>query len=108
MEDIYNFIENKLSEIEFGLKSTKNKTELIKSKNEYLDIKYLLEIYEKFDLKRKNIEEIISLPKTKTNTSEFRIMEDLDCEVREIWTEIDAGKEERLRLHSSDLIIKRK
>ncbi len=107
MVEIRNFINSKLKEIETLLKTNKEKGELIVLKNKYLDLIYLLKIYDKFNLNRKDIIEIIELPMTCTDTSEYRIMEDLDVESRDLWQEVKVNNN-CLRLSSYDIIIKKK
>ena len=67
MEDIKKHIQSKLNNIEAELKRAKsNKVNFIAQKNQLLDMLFLIEIYEKYDISRKNIDKIVILPNTKT------------------------------------------
>ena len=56
MEDIKKYIQSKLNNIEAELKRAKsNKLNFIAQKNQLLDMLFLIEIYEKYDISRKNI-----------------------------------------------------
>ena len=57
MEDIKKYIQSKLNNIEAELKRAKsNKVNFIAQKNQLLDMLFLIEIYEKYDISRKNID----------------------------------------------------
>ena len=79
MEDIKKYIQSKLNNIEAELKQAKsNKLNFIAQKNQLLDMLFLIKMYEKYDISRKNIDKIVVLPNTKTDISEYRLMEDND------------------------------
>ena len=53
MEDIKKYIQSKLNNIEAELKRAKsNKLNFIAQKNQLLDMLFLIEIYEKYDISR--------------------------------------------------------
>ena len=108
MEDIKKYIQSKLNNIEAELKRAKsNKLNFIAQKNQLLDMLFLIEIYEKYDISRKNIDKIVILPNTKTDMSEYRLMEDNDLDDKQYWQEL-VIEEEKIKLHSNDIIIKKK
>ncbi|EFI16447.1 conserved hypothetical protein [Bacteroidetes oral taxon 274 str. F0058] len=108
MEDIKKYIQSKLNNIEAELKRAKsNKVNFIAQKNQLLDMLFLIEIYEKYDISRKNIDKIVILSNTKTDISEYRLMEDNDLDDRQYWQEL-VIEEEKIKLHSNDIIIKKK
>ena len=108
MEDIKKHIQSKLNNIEAELKRAKsNKVNFIAQKNQLLDMLFLIEIYEKYDISRKNIDKIVILPNTKTDISEYRLMEDNDLDDKQYWQEL-VIEEEKVKLHSNDIIIKKK
>ena len=108
MEDIKKHIQSKLNNIEAELKRAKsNKVNFIAQKNQLLDMLFLIEIYEKYDISRKNIDKIVILPNTKTDISEYTLMEDNDLDDKQYWQEL-VIEEEKIKLHSNDIIIKKK
>ncbi|MGF7108278.1 hypothetical protein [Treponema pedis] len=108
MEDIKKYIQFKLNNIEAELRqSNSDKLNFIAQKNKLLDMLFLIEIYEKYDISRKNIDKIIILPNTTTDISEYRLMEDNDLDDIRYWQEVMI-EEKKLRLHSKDIIIKKK
>ncbi|MEL3912750.1 hypothetical protein [Treponema pedis] len=108
MEDIKKYIQFKLNNIEEELRqSNSDKLNFIAQKNKLLDMLFLIEIYEKYDISRKNIDKIIILPNTTTDISEYRLMEDNDLDDIRYWQEVMI-EEKKLRLHSKDIIIKKK
>ena len=108
MEDIKKHIQSKLNNIEAELKRAKsNKVNFIAQKNQLLDMLFLIEIYEKYDISRKNIDKIVILPNTKIDISEYRLMEDNDLDDKQYWQEL-VIEEEKIKLHSNDIIIKKK
>ena len=108
MEDIKKYIQSKLNNIEAELKRAKsNKVNFIAQKNQLLDMLFLIEIYEKYDISRKNIDKIVILPNTKTDISGYRLMEDNDLDDKQYWQEL-VIEEEKIKLHSNDIIIKKK
>ena len=108
MEDIKKYIQSKLNNIEAELKQAKsNKLNFIAQKNQLLDMLFLIKMYEKYDISRKNIDKIVVLPNTKTDISEYRLMEDNDLDDKQYWQEL-VIEEEKIKLHSNDIIIKKK
>ena len=98
MEDIKKYIQSKLNNIEAELKRAKsNKVNFIAQKNQLLDMLFLIEIYEKYDISRKNIDKIVILPNTKTDISEYKLMEDNDLDDKQYWQEL-VIEEEKIKL----------
>ena len=107
MDTIKKYITSELNEVEKQIKLDIDKKENISLKNELLDMLHLVDLYEKYNLKRKNIENIITLPDIYTCSAEYRVVNDCETENRQYWQEIEID-ENPIRLHSADLIIKMK
>jgi len=107
MNKVKEYIISELNEVEKDIKQNVDKTSNISLKNELLDMLHLIDLYEKYKLKRKNIENIIILPDIYTCAAEYRVVNDCESENRKYWQEIEID-ESPIRLHSADLIIKMK
>ena len=107
MDKIKDCIISELNEVEKYIKQNVAKVSNISRKNELLDMLYLIDLYEKYNLKRKNIESIITLPNIYTSAAEYRVIDDCESENRQCWQEIEINGTP-IRLHSADLIIKMK
>jgi hypothetical protein len=107
MNKIKEYIISELNATENRIKQNEDKASNISLKNELLDMVYLIDLYEKYKLGRKNIESIIILPDIYTSAAEYRVVDDCESENRQYWQEIEINGNP-IRLHSDDLIFKMK
>ena len=108
MKDLKNHIETIVQHIEKTLRQPNaDHLNLITQKEALLDMLFLIALYEKYHLTRKDIDEIISLQTTATNSSEYPIVDDNDVDNRTYWREL-LIEEQPLRLQAKDIVIKRK
>jgi hypothetical protein len=107
MNKIKEYIISELNATENRIKRNEDKASDISLKNELLDMVYLIDLYEKYKLSRKNIERIIILPDIYTSAAEYRVVDDCESENRQHWQEIEINGTP-IRLHSNDLIFKMK
>ena len=103
MNKIREYIISELNATEKCIKQNEDRVSNISLKNELLDMVYLIDLYEKCKLKRKNIESVVILPDIYTCAAEYRIIDDCESENRQCWQEIEINRTP-IRLHSADLI----
>lgn len=107
MNEIKDYFNQRLNHIKANLSNPHSDTSaLVTQKNQLLDMLYLIEMYEKYDLSRKNIEKILVLPVPSADFSDFRIIEDMETDEQTAWQEVKIDND-IIRLDTNDLIIKK-
>lgn len=107
MNEIKDYFNQRLNHIKADLSNPHSDTSaLVTQKNQLLDMLYLIEMYEKYDLSRKNIEKILVLPVPSADFSDFRIIEDMETDEQTAWQEVKIDND-IIRLDTNDLIIKK-
>lgn len=107
MNEIKDYFNQRLNHIKADLSNPHSDTlALVTQKNQLLDMLYLIEMYEKYDLSRKNIEKILVLPVPSADFSDFRIIEDMETDEQTAWQEVKIDND-IIRLDTNDLIIKK-
>lgn len=102
MQELKEYLKNRIENINEEIKLGKNKQENIRIKRELLNIDRLIDMMNKHNIRSNKILEIITI-ETATDSSEIRLFDDCDTENKEYWKEFD-----KVRLSSGDIIIKRK
>ena len=107
MNEIKDYFNQRLNHIKADLSNPhSDASALVTQKNQLLDMLYLIEMYEKYDLSRKNIEKILVLPVPSADFSDFRIIEDMETDEQTAWQEVKIDND-IIRLNTNDLIIKK-
>lgn len=102
MEEVKKYLKTRIENIEEKIKLEKNKFENIKKKEEILNVFFLIDLIDKYNISSKNILELIRV-ETATDSSQIRLFDDCDTENKIYWKEID-----KFRLSRGDIIIKSK
>lgn len=79
----------------------------IQLKKELSDSLYLLDIFERYGLKKETLDAVFELPHSNTGYSDYRLINDCESDDPACWLEVDISGE-RIRLAEGDLVIRKK
>ncbi|MFN4364437.1 hypothetical protein [Chryseobacterium hispalense] len=107
MELAKNMILLEIETINELIKRNDNKNENLKLKKELLEVLFLIDLSEEYDISKNNIENILKMPGKNTGYSEYRIIDDCESDDPLNWIEAEF-KNEKVRLYDNDIVIKLK
>lgn len=78
-----------------------------KLKKELIEVLFLIDLSKIYNISKNNIENILKMHGKNTGYSEYRIIDDCESDDPLNWTETEF-KNEKVRLHDNDIVIKLK
>ncbi|MFP3833603.1 hypothetical protein [Chryseobacterium sp. SIMBA_028] len=101
------FITKEIGRLSKLISKNIHKESNLQLKKELSEIIYLVSLFEKHQINKKNIKAILELPDSDTGYSDYRIINDGESDNPDHWIEVSIHNE-KLTLAEGDVIIKKK
>lgn len=101
------FIIKEIDSVNAFIAEGKDKETNIQLKKNLSETLYLLDIFEKYRIKKETVETVFELPVSNTGYSDYRIINDCESDDPDQWLEVSISGE-KIRLSEGDLVIRKK
>lgn len=101
------FIIKEIDSLNILIAEGKDKEANIQLKKNLSETLYLLNIFEKYQIKKEAVETVFELPVSHTGYSDYRIMNDCESDDPGRWVEVSISGD-KIRLSEGDIVIRKK
>jgi len=101
------FVIKEIDSLNILIAEGKDKEANIQMKKNLSETLYLLDLFEKYQLKKENVETVFELPVSSTGYSDYRIINDCESDDPDRWVEVSISGE-KIRLSEGDIVIRKK
>lgn len=98
---------NEIESLNILIAEGKDKETSIQMKKNLSETLYLLDVFEKYRIKKETVETVVELPASHTGYSDYRIINDCESDDPDHWVEVDISGE-KIRLSEGDIVIRKK